>query len=73
MEVDNCVNITQHYCDITHKVDESCDTFWVKVKALNGLHESDYTYSDRYHVFENGKLSLKYVRILSTGYPLQWG
>ncbi|XP_034964779.1 interferon gamma receptor 1 [Zootoca vivipara] len=57
MEVDNCVNITQHYCDITHKVDQLCDTFWVKVKALNGLHESDYTYSDRYHLFENGRIA----------------
>ncbi|XP_053238002.1 interferon gamma receptor 1 [Podarcis raffonei] len=57
VEVDNCVNITQHYCDITHEVDESCDTFWVKVKALNGLHESDYTCSDRYHVFENGRIA----------------
>ncbi|XP_020634864.3 interferon gamma receptor 1 [Pogona vitticeps] len=54
-EVANCVNILQHYCDLTHKI-EQCDFFWARVKALDGLHESNYTTSDVFTVIRNGKI-----------------
>uniref|UniRef100_H9GST9 Interferon gamma receptor 1 n=1 Tax=Anolis carolinensis TaxID=28377 RepID=H9GST9_ANOCA len=53
--VDSCVNISQHYCDLTYKV-EKCDAFWVKVKAVDGLQESSYTEPVFFRVTTHGRM-----------------
>ncbi|KAJ7341970.1 hypothetical protein JRQ81_008046 [Phrynocephalus forsythii] len=55
IEVSNCVNISQHYCDLTHKI-EQCSFFWVRVKALDGLHQSNYTASEKFTITRDGKI-----------------
>ncbi|KAH0622331.1 hypothetical protein JD844_024537 [Phrynosoma platyrhinos] len=58
-EFSSCVNISQRYCDLTHKV-EHCHYFWVRVKALDGPQESEYTESQQFNIYNNGppKLNL---------------
>ncbi|XP_007441962.1 interferon gamma receptor 1 [Python bivittatus] len=53
-EVDTCINITQHYCDLTNKTDQ-CETFWVGVKALSGQHESKYN-EQKFDVLRDGQI-----------------
>ncbi|XP_063165582.1 interferon gamma receptor 1-like [Candoia aspera] len=53
-EVDSCINITQHYCDLTKKTDQ-CETFWVGVKALSGQHESKYK-EQKFDVLRDGQM-----------------
>ncbi|XP_061479941.1 interferon gamma receptor 1 [Rhineura floridana] len=56
VEVSNCVNITKHYCDLTHKIDNRCHSFWILVKALSGLNESKYIHSENFHVTRHGRI-----------------
>ncbi|KAM3856667.1 interferon gamma receptor 1 [Vipera latastei] len=53
-EIDTCINIKQHYCDLTNKTD-NCETFWVGVKALSGQHQSEYV-EKKFDVLRDGQI-----------------
>ncbi|XP_070589682.1 interferon gamma receptor 1 isoform X2 [Erythrolamprus reginae] len=53
-EVDTCINITQHYCDLANKIDD-CETFWVGVKALSTQHQSNYI-EQKFDVIRDGQI-----------------
>ncbi|XP_053144857.1 interferon gamma receptor 1 isoform X2 [Hemicordylus capensis] len=55
IEVDTCVNISQQYCDLTHKISKECESFWIRVKALVGLHESEHE-SESFDVTRRGRI-----------------
>ncbi|XP_032071601.1 interferon gamma receptor 1 [Thamnophis elegans] len=52
--VDTCINIKQHYCDLTNKTD-NCDTFWVGVKALSGQYQSKYI-EQKFDILREGQI-----------------
>ncbi|ETE71008.1 Interferon gamma receptor 1, partial [Ophiophagus hannah] len=53
-KVDTCINIKQNYCDLTNKTD-NCETFWVRVKALSGQHQSNYI-EQKFDVLRDGQI-----------------
>ncbi|XP_077207761.1 interferon gamma receptor 1 [Paroedura picta] len=55
-EVSSCVNISQHYCDLTHKINKQCQPLWGKVKALIGSHESEYMATEPFNAFRHAHI-----------------
>nr|XP_056708487.1 interferon gamma receptor 1 [Euleptes europaea] len=55
-EVSSCVNISQHYCDLTHKIHNQCNQLWARVKVLAGSHESKYAESAMFQSFRHAKI-----------------
>ncbi|XP_015679216.1 interferon gamma receptor 1 [Protobothrops mucrosquamatus] len=53
-EIDTCINIKQHYCDLTNKTD-NCETFWVGVKAVSGQHQSEYV-EQKFDILRDGRI-----------------
>uniref|UniRef100_A0ACB8GBL7 Uncharacterized protein n=1 Tax=Sphaerodactylus townsendi TaxID=933632 RepID=A0ACB8GBL7_9SAUR len=56
MDVRSCVNISQHYCDITHEINYECDPSWAKVKAFAGSRQSEYEDSKKFHPFRDAQI-----------------
>ncbi|XP_044279751.1 interferon gamma receptor 1 [Varanus komodoensis] len=55
-KVDTCVNISQHCCDLTHTI-QGTVPFWVRVKALVGIHESQYEESkDQFYLYRHVRI-----------------
>ncbi|XP_042301578.1 interferon gamma receptor 1-like [Sceloporus undulatus] len=70
LEFSSCVNISQHYCDLTHKV-EQCVSFWVRVKALAGPQESEYTESQQFNIYRNGQIGPPKLNLYVLGHGIQ--
>ncbi|XP_062980688.1 interferon gamma receptor 1 isoform X2 [Elgaria multicarinata webbii] len=71
IEINTCVNISQRYCDLTHKV-EKCSQFWVKVKALVGLHESKYGKSKGgFDIYRNGRIGPPKLNVTVNGHEIR--
>ncbi|XP_054826341.1 interferon gamma receptor 1 [Eublepharis macularius] len=55
-EVSSCANISQHYCDLTHKINKECISLWAKVKALAGSRESEYKESESFDPIRDARI-----------------
>ncbi|XP_060096047.1 interferon gamma receptor 1 [Heteronotia binoei] len=55
-EVSSCVNISQHYCDLSQKINKKCHQLWARVKVLVGSHESEYKKSNAFRPFRDARI-----------------
>ncbi|XP_015279794.1 PREDICTED: interferon gamma receptor 1 [Gekko japonicus] len=55
-EVSSCVNVSQHYCDLTHKINKGCFSLWARVKVLVGSRESEYKESKVFRPFRDAQI-----------------
>ncbi|NXP43562.1 INGR1 protein, partial [Heliornis fulica] len=55
--ISSCVNISEHFCDFSREIYDPFASYWLRVKAVVGLQQSEYIETNEFILQKHGKMA----------------